>query len=555
MKTLIIGEYPTAEEARKNKPFSGPGGLSLQSMLTYAGIKPKDRTFVNLVNTPPLHNEMTQFCIKTKEAKEKKLTPTKGIFPKEELKNGLEFFKQHLAQNRYDLIIAAGSWAMWAVTEDQFDIGNDSGFKVPKGIGKYRGSMLRLDDGTPLLPIYNQQDMSKVRPWYYKTVHDITARVKLLIDNRWDDPERNFLIRPSFEQVMSSLSFLLYQAEKYGSQKVACDIETKGHSIVCIGFAHSVNDAFCIPFTNLNAEDKHYWSEEEEAAIIFKMQQVFTDPRIKLVGQNFVFDAQYINFYWHVQPHIYEDTMLMQHLVYPGTELDLNTLSSMYCEFHRYWKDDGKEWLKNMDEERLWTYNCRDCVVTFEASEPLEQLITYHDLDLQWSWQQRQINEILDMMIRGIRIDPERKHMARHELDLRIEQYQERLEQLLPEDVYPRKPKASAYYSSVPQLNDIFHNYFGQKPYWNRKKKTYTMDDSALEYYADREPVLAELCNTLREYRSLSTFKTFTHMPTSPDGRMRSSYTPTAETFRWKSSENVFGDGGNLQNLPKGNEE
>ena len=39
----------------------------------------------------------------------------------------------------------------------------------------------------------------------------------------------------------------------------------------------------------------------------------------------------------------------------------------MYCNYYVYWKDEGKDWAKNMGEDQLWTYNCEDCVYTDEA--------------------------------------------------------------------------------------------------------------------------------------------------------------------------------------------
>ena len=227
----------------------------------------------------------------------------------------------------------------------------------------------------------------------------------------------------------------------------------------------------------------------------------------------------------------------------------------MYCHWHRYWKDDGKEWVKTMDEKLLWVYNCRDCVITYEASEALEQMIEYYKLDEQWYWQQRQLQSILRTMIRGVLIDQETKRKMSEDLEEVTKAYEEKLQELLPAVVYEQPPKVAPWYRSNKQQRYIFGELFGIKPYWNPKKKAFTMDDAALEYYAKVDPILAELCTTLQQYRSLTTFRTFTEMQLGIDGRMRTSYAPTTETFRWRSSEDVFGTGGNLQNLPKGQEE
>ncbi|HNA84888.1 MAG TPA: hypothetical protein PLB04_04945, partial [Nitrospira sp.] len=56
--------------------------------------------------------------------------------------------------------------------------------------------------------------------------------------------------------------------------------------------------------------------------------------------------------------------------------------------------------------------------------------------------------------------------------------------------------------------------------------------------------------------RSLGVFlSTFCLMALDSDGRMRCSFNVCGtETMRFSSSENAFGNGGNLQNIPKGDE-
>ena len=58
------------------------------------------------------------------------------------------------------------------------------------------------------------------------------------------------------------------------------------------------------------------------------------------------------------------------------------------------------------------------------------------------------------------------------------------------------------------------------------------------------------------QHRSLGVFlSTFCLMPLDTDGRMRCSFNVCGtETMRFSSSENAFGTGGNLQNIPKGEE-
>ena len=61
------------------------------------------------------------------------------------------------------------------------------------------------------------------------------------------------------------------------------------------------------------------------------------------------------------------DSMLAQNVLFPGTEKRLDYLSSLYCQYHWFWKEDHKEWDAKGDIESLLVYNCWDCVRTFEV--------------------------------------------------------------------------------------------------------------------------------------------------------------------------------------------
>ena len=148
--------------------------------------------------------------------------------------------------------------------------------------------------------------------------------------------------------------------------KLAVDIETRAGHIACVGLAWNERDALCIPLMAVERKDG-YWSEQEEAQIAFALYQILTHPNIEVIGQNFSYDAQYFYRHLHFIPKLKRDTMLTQHTLFSNLQKGLDFLSSMYCEHHLYWKDEGKEWDAKTGEDQLWTYNCKDAVITFEV--------------------------------------------------------------------------------------------------------------------------------------------------------------------------------------------
>ena len=78
-----------------------------------------------------------------------------------------------------------------------------------------------------------------------------------------------------------------------------------------------------------------------------------------------------------------------------------------------------------------------------------------------------------------------------------------------------------------------------------------------LSTIAKREPLLAGICKVIQELRSIGVFKsTFVEARLDRDNRIRCSFNLSGTTtFRLSSSENAFGSGLNLQNIPSGNED
>ena len=111
-----------------------------------------------------------------------------------------------------------------------------------------------------------------------------------------------------------------------------------------------------------------YWTPREEAEILSRLVRLLTHPNLDLEGQNFIYDTQYISHHWGVTPNASFDSMYAWHVCFPGTPKALDYLSSLFCRYHRYWKEDHKDWdLTSGDLGALLRYNAEDCVRTYEC--------------------------------------------------------------------------------------------------------------------------------------------------------------------------------------------
>lgn len=326
--------------------------------------------------------------------------------------------------------------------------------------------------------------------------------------------------------------------------KLAVDIETRSGHIACIGLAWSETEAICIPLM-CAGKPEGYWSAEEEAILMYKMYEVLTHPCVEVIGQNFLYDAQYFYRHLHFVPRLVRDTMLAQHVCFSNLPKGLDFLSSMYCESHVYWKDDGKTWDEKTGEDQLWRYNCQDAVITFEVDKVEQANVESMGLREVHDFQQELFWPVLATMNRGIRCDHTKRAKFAMTLMEEIAKREQWLINVLGHPVNIRSPK---------QMQELFYASLGQKPIFNRKSGTVTCDDEALGRIATREPILRPLVKKVQELRSLGVFlSTFVNAPLDIDGRLRCSFNIAGtETYRFSSSANAFGSGLNLQNIPKG---
>jgi len=166
----------------------------------------------------------------------------------------------------------------------------------------------------------------------------------------------------------------------------------------------------------------------------------------------------------------------------------------------------------------------------------------------------------LDKMIRGVRIDLDARARLSGELACLVTDHHNWLENIIPQDVFPRQPKKSPWYTSPKQTAELFYDTLGIDEVKGRGKRATsgrTCNDDALTIIGNREPAVRPICQSIQELRSLRIFKTnFVEAPLDPDDKMRCMFDPSGtRTFRNSCSESAFHTGANLQTIPKGSEE
>lgn len=538
----IVGEAPGVDEDFQGRTFVGQSGQELERMLGEAGILVHSSYFTNVIKHRPPDNDIEAAFFGTKkEAKLNSAIELNGCYPRPFVFPELGTLKAELESVQPKTVLALGNAALWALCGERL-----GGGSLPAGISTYRGSVLpcTLVPGLKVIPTLHPAAILRAWGDRYKVIRDFKRAKHESQFPAIRDPGYRFIIRPSFSQAIQTLKSLA--AGELGTL-VANDIETRSHQISCTGFAWSATEAICIPF--FRADGSPYWStDEEEVAVVEAVREVLQSPAIELVGQNYAYDAQYNYKRMLVMPRRMQmhDTMLAQHVLYPGEDKDLSFISSLLCEHHRYWKQDSKVWdPKLTSEEAHWTYNCTDCVKTWEILPKQQALIARRKLDEQYAFMMRLWPKAVRMMLRGIKSNKELIPKLIVELGDAIKEREEFIHFITDGELNIASPKSMKWF---------FLEALGFKPKKHKKTKQISLGKEVLEEYKQECKVITPVVNAIVECKSLRTFKkNFATMPIDGDSRIRCYYNIAGtETFRWSSSESAFDTGTNLQNVPKG---
>lgn len=570
-KILIVGESWGSSEAAAQRPFVGASGQELDRMLVDAGLSRDECLCTNVVPERPPNNDMWEFFIPRDDATTNALLC--GLHPKENVRLGIAALYNLIDTIRPRIIVAVGNYAMWALTDvARISYSSASGKRlIPTGITDFRGSMLRTrrevgDNAIPVLPIIHPAAILQQWELRAPTVHDLRTRVPQALNDNWEPKRQPYLqYNPTYQELLAFFETKLSLLDAGRKVRITNDVETYQNQLTCIGFGLSAQHAIVFPLVAKAPAGSPYvlesrWTVPQEVTLTRLMLRLLTHPNIEIMNQMYSYDMSMLYAHYGVVPQLFWDTLGAQHLLWPGTQKDLGYLSSLYCQYHRYWKDDNRNWSLKVDMNDHLRYNAEDCVRTYEIAETQMVVLTQQGLISHWPFELEKHRLAFEMSIRGVRIDKDRRVRLSFELAEAAEKRMYFLLRMVPQsvvDAFMSKPAKVSWPTSTSQQKIVFYELFGMKLQTQRKTGAITLDKEALPKIKKQAPWTTRIVDTLLELRSIGVFSsTFVNSRLDPDGRMRTNFNSFGtETFRWSSSETPFGTGGNLQNLPKGKEE
>lgn len=329
---MIVGEAYGEEELHAGKPFVGPSGRFLKTLLDRAGINRKDCYLTNVFNLrPPNSNDVSNLCGPKEDAIPGLPRLSNGKYVSRKYEPELLRLRKEVLDVKPTLIIALGGTAAWAL------LGTS-------GIKKIRGAPLYGYNGVKILPTYHPAAVLREYALWPVLLADLEKAKRESTFPEVRRPKREFWLEPSLEDLADFEPYI------YEAAKVSVDIETWNKQITCVGFAPSASRAIVIPFCSRTAPDGNYWPSLREELAAWSYVRKWC-REVRTLGQNFLYDANYL---WRIYgislPRMCDDSMLAHHALQPELEKGLGFLGSIYTN-EPAWKfmRAGAETLKKED--------------------------------------------------------------------------------------------------------------------------------------------------------------------------------------------------------------
>lgn len=320
-RILILGEAPGEQETERGLPFVGPSGAELRRMLRTIGVQLDDTYRTNVFSRRPPNNNVACFGVPRGDDSVCNTYTHLGPLASEPLtfldaqwEPELQRLHAELASVRPNIIIALGNTACWALG-------------LGLGINSLRGSVHSIEaDGVAFKVLPTYHPAAVLRQWDLRVIA-IADLEKARVESAYPELryDRSTLwLNPTLDDLAE------FDAQHMAHSRLcACDIETKRGQITCISFAPSLDHSLAIPFW-LDGPEPNYWSEAEERLAWRYVIKWMEDPALVKVGQNFMYDLQYLQKICNPRACT-EDTMLMHHSLYSELQKGLGFLGSTYA--------------------------------------------------------------------------------------------------------------------------------------------------------------------------------------------------------------------------------
>lgn len=334
-KIAIVGEAYGEVEEQWKRPFVGPAGDELNSILRDAGILREECFITNVFNLRPSGNAIESLCTSKTGGNCIAGWPAvaQGKYIRSEYQPEIDRLLSELREANPNVVLALGNTATWALLKRT-------------AVGKLRGAVALSPvlPGLKVLPTYHPAAIMRQYENRSVTVLDF---MKAKRESEYPEVRRRrreLWLDPTLEDLE-----IFYERYCKNAERISFDIETSSGQITCIGFAPTPDICLVVPFWDYRKPNRSYWETTEAEVEACDWVQKILATSAEKVGQNGLYDIQYLWMAYGIWVNNYaHDTMLLHHSLQPELPKGLDFLGSVYCD-EPAWKQDrprGKQTIK-----------------------------------------------------------------------------------------------------------------------------------------------------------------------------------------------------------------
>lgn len=242
------------------------------------------------------------------------------------------------------------------------------------------------------------------------------------------DPAYSVKIRPALDEVIELLS-----TDEKLFVDIESDIDTDELTVIGLGFLPS-GKVFTIPIYDYK---NNLCYSIEDIARLYRALYLRFQKDVAVIAHNAMFDFFFLAAFYHIPPpKNIEDTMLIQHRIYPELEKSLGHCISRWTNLP-YHKDEGIFNPNNSNQQdTFWKYNAKDVVATMAVYTKQQKFLS---ISKGHAASAKQVNSSIRAYINnallGIEVDTDGITKVVADSSVAMEQYQRVINTLVGEDV------------------------------------------------------------------------------------------------------------------------
>lgn len=286
--------------------------------------------FTNVLAFRPPGNQLDQLCGPKAEVGKDYPLPAiaRAMYLRSEYLTELTRLHEELNACQPNLVVALGNTACWALLRAT-NIGSIRG-NVTESASIIQLANFASGNGwrAKVLPTYHPAAV--LRQWSWRSIV-LADLMKARREGEFPEirrPARRVLVDPT----LTELTDWTDRAIASRPAVLAADIETGIGQIKCISFAYGTSEALVVPFMDSRQRSGSFWPDQWAEVQAWRQVRRLLESPIPKLGQNFLYDLQYLLPMGIRPANCTEDTMLLHHSHFPEMQKGLGFLASIYSD-------------------------------------------------------------------------------------------------------------------------------------------------------------------------------------------------------------------------------